>query len=276
MKFPNPFLNSRGRVRNGWWIALFFVVLAAMLVPQIILARGAEAGVPLWRQALTVFAASILCQMLRRKPLSELLGAFDLRWPRELLVGVALGTALMAAPALLLSAIGAVRFTSGAGAAALAPGVLLFAAVAATEELMFRGFLFQRLIDGLGVWPAQLLIAALFLLTHSTALQAAGPLGYLAGVNIFLASILFGVAFVRTRSLALPFGLHFAADFVQGTVLGFGVSGNDEQGASSPHLSGPDWLTGGAFGLEASIPGLVCVIALIALLLRWPQRVPAV
>lgn len=269
MNFPNPFLNRRGRIRNGWWIALFFVVLAALLVPQIVLARGGEAGVPLWRQAVTVLIASLLCQALRRKPFAELLGAFTWRWPRDLALGAAIGAALMAAPALMLFLVGAVHFAPGAGVAALAPGLVVFAAVAATEELTFRGFLFQRLIDGLGAWPAQAIIAGLFVLTHSAALQAGGPLAYLAGANIFLASVMFGLAFVRTKSLALPLGLHFAADFVQGTVLGFGVSGNEEAGVLRPELRGADWLTGGAFGLEASVPGFLCVVATILLLLRW-------
>lgn len=269
MKLPNPFLNKHGRLRNGWWIALFFVVLALLLVPQIVLARDGGAGVPIWRQAVTVLVASLVCQALRRRPLAELFGAFTWRWPRELALGLGLGAALMLAPALILLALGAVRFSVGAGFAALLPGALLFAAVAVTEELTFRGFLFQRLIDGLGAWPAQLIIAALFVLTHSAALQDAGLLGDLAGANIFLASIMFGLAFARTKSLALPLGLHFAADFVQGSVLGFGVSGNEEAGMLRPQLNGADWLSGGAFGLEASAPGILCVIAATALLLVW-------
>ncbi len=72
----------------------------------------------------------------------------------------------------------------------------------------------------------------------------------------------------------MPIGIHFAANFVQGGVLGFGVSGNDEQGLLTPTLSGPDWLTGGAFGLEASVPGLLGVIA-ITLWLWLSQRTPS-
>jgi len=157
----------------------------------------------------------------------------------------------------------------------LLPAIALFAAVAVTEEALFRGFIFQRLIDGLGQWPAQLLIAALFLLTHIDAIQNAGPIGYLAGVNIFIASLMFGLAFIRTKSLAMPIGIHFAANFVQGGVLGFGVSGSDEWGLLTPTLTGSDWLTGGAFGLEASLPGLICVIALTFALLRWRGDQPS-
>ena len=118
------------------------------------------------------------------------------------------------------------------------------------------------------------LIAALFVLTHSDALRGLGPLAYLAGANIFLASILFGLAYLRTGSLAMPLGLHLAANVVQGPVLGFGVSGPEGRGCSSRAFSGaPDWLYGGTFGLEASVPGLVCVVALLLILRGWrPYR----
>ncbi|MBX9747069.1 MAG: CPBP family intramembrane metalloprotease, partial [Hyphomonadaceae bacterium] len=162
---------------------------------------------------------------------------------------------------------------SAGGANLLLPALALFAAVAVTEEVLFRGFIFQRLLDGLGEWPAQILIAGLFLLTHIDAIQSAGPFGYLAGANIFIASLMFGLAFIRTRSLAMPIGIHFAANFVQGGVLGFGVSGSEEQGLLTPTLTGSDWITGGAFGLEASIPGLISIIALtMTLYLRRPPR----
>jgi uncharacterized protein len=173
-------------------------------------------------------------------------------------------------PAFFLFATGAARWTmSEQGAVALLPAATLMAAVAIAEEFLFRGFLFQRLIDGLGQWWAQLIIAGLFVLTHSTALEGAGEIRYLAGLNIFVASFMFGFAFIKTRSLAMPIGIHFAANFVQGGVLGFGVSGNEEQGLLAPVFNGPAWLTGGAFGLEASAPGLVCVVTITVALWRW-------
>lgn len=68
----------------------------------------------------------------------------------------------------------------------------------------------------------------------------------------------------------MPLGLHFMANFMQDTVLGFGVSGNKEQGlfkAVSEHC--PASLNGGPFGLEASVPGLIAVIITTILLYRW-------
>lgn len=271
---PNPIVDGAGRLRSGWWAAAFLAVLAGLLVPLLLAARGRGEEVSLPEQAAVVLVASLICQGLRRRPLAELLGPLDRRWPRQLLLGAVGGASLMAVPALLLGLVGAVGWRLNPGGAAAAGAALpLLAAAAVTEELLFRGFLFQRLLDGLGSWAAQLIIAALFVLTHSDALRALGALGLLAGLNIFLASILFGVAYLRTRSLAMPLGLHFAANAVQGPVLGLGISGAGGAGFLVPSLgSAPDWLDGGTFGLEASLPGLACVVALLALLWRWPAR----
>ncbi len=272
---PHPFLNARRRLRSGWWIAIFFVVLASLLLPLMLNARGGGAEVPIYEQALVVLTASLICQGLRRKRFADLLGVFDWRWPQQLLLGGVGGAALMLLPALVLGATGAASWRLNTEwANALGPTLALIATAAVTEELLFRGFIFQRLVDGLGAWPAQLVIAALFTLTHSDALRDQGGLGTLAAANIFLASIMFGMAYLRTQSLATPLGLHFAANAVQGPILGFGVSGSDQPGLLMPHFHGaPDWVTGGTFGLEASIPGLAGVIGLTVVLWRW--RPPA-
>jgi membrane protease YdiL (CAAX protease family) len=267
----HPFRDGAGRLRNGWWIAVFFAVLTGLLLPLLLLSRAQGTEVPLHEQAGLVLVASLICQGLRRSPIGELLGPFDGRWPRQFLAGVLGGALLMAVPAMLLGVTGLVGWRSGGGAsAAFWTGLVVLTAAAMTEELLFRGFLFQRLRDGLGPWSAQGLIAALFLLTHSDALRAAGALGLLAGANIFLASLLFGLAWLRTGSLAMPLGLHLAANITQGPVLGFGVSGHQVATLLTPELGrAPAWLDGGRFGLEASLPGLLCLIALLALLWRW-------
>ncbi len=60
------------------------------------------------------------------------------------------------------------------------------------------------------------------------------------------------------------------ANSMQGTILGFGVSGNKEQSLFKAVFEQcPAWLSGGAFGLEASVPGLISVIISTILLYRW-------
>jgi len=268
--FVKLFVNSERRLRNGWWVAIFFLGLAIVLFPAIIFSSRLRYQLTLADQALMIGAVTILCQMLRRRSIVEVTGQPDFRWPIQLGYGMAAGTILMAVPAFVLTCVGAIHWQLGMFAVApLIAGIETMAVVAIAEELLFRGFIFQRLVDGLGAWPAQLIVGGLFLLTHLNNPGMTGATRFWAGINIFLASVLFGLAFLRTRSLAMPIGLHFMANVTQGPILGFGVSGNGEAGLLKPTFSGaPQWLTGGAFGLEASLPGLICVVICVFLLLR--------
>jgi membrane protease YdiL (CAAX protease family) len=273
-KSINLFLNTEHHLRNGWWILIFFLVLASILVPILLVAQQNAMEVTIGLQAVIVALTSFICQLLRRKPITEWLGKFNIRWFKQLFLGGLVGSALMLIPALIMRLFGWVDWKwNFMGFSNLLTIVLLFAGVAAAEEMLFRGFIFQRLIAGVGVWSAQLVLAGLFLLTHLDNPGMTGNVKVLAGINIFLASILFGFAFIRTKSLAMPIGMHFMANFMQGGVLGFGVSGADQTGILKPFFSGiPEWLTGGQFGLEASVPGLVCVIAALILIYIWKPR----
>jgi hypothetical protein len=267
----NPFLNSERQLRNSWWILIFFLVLAAILL---IVAQQNSMDVSIGLQAVIILLASWICQLLRRKPLIELLGKFNVLWLKEFGLGGVLGSALMLIPALILWAFGWIHWQwNPAGLPTLLSTLLLFAEVAAAEELLFRGFVFQRLIAGLGQQPAQLIMAGYFLLTHLNNTGMTGDVKVLASINIFIASLVFGLAFIRTKSLAMPLGLHFMANFMQGGVLGFGVSGTEQSGLLRTVFGGtPQWLTGGQFGLEASIFGLICVfVAFLLLCVREPS-----
>jgi uncharacterized protein len=259
----NPFLNPERQLRDGWPILIFFLVLAGLLVPAMLLAQQNQTDVSIAIQAVIIILATLISQLLRRKPLVEVLGKLSLNWLKELCLGGLFRSTLMLIPALILAMFGWMTWQLyPEGFSILASSLLLFAGVAVTEELLFRGFVFQRLISGLGVWPAQLIIAAFFLLTHLSNPGMIGSTKLVASINIFLASILFGVAFLRTRSLALHLGFHWVANWVLGSVLGFGVSGTEQLGILKPVFGGaPSWLTGGQFGLEASVPGFICVVA---------------
>jgi len=267
----NPFLNSDRQLRNGWWILIFFLVLASILLPALLIAQQNSMDVSIGLQAVIIVLASWICQWLRRKPMAELLGEFNVRWFKGLCLGGLIGSALMLVPALIMWIFGWVDWQwNPTGSSTLIPIGLLFAGVAIAEELLFRGFVFQRLIAGLGQWPAQLILAGYFLLTHLNNPGMTDDVKVLASINIFLASILFGLAFIRTKSLAMPLGLHFMANLMQGGVLGFGVSGTDQSGLMKPIFTGgTEWLTGGQFGLEASVPGLIFVVGTLILLYKW-------
>lgn len=269
------FRNRAGKLRNGWWILLFYLALAALLVPATIYAsrHGMKLDIPL--QALLVIVATLLCLVARREHPRTVLGTLA-NWRRGLPAGILLGIVIWGTAALMLWISGTMTWhCDGSDFDTLATGLLDCIAVAVVEELLFRGFPFQRLIDGIGPWPAQVLMAGYFTLTHSSGLAAAGDLQWLATANIFLAGLLFGACYLSTRSLALPIALHLTLNFVQGPLLGFGVSGHAASGllvADTDHAAA--WWTGGDFGLEASLPGTLAIsIALFVLLARRARTI---
>ncbi len=268
-KLRGVFLNRDRNLRNGWWVVAFLAVLAAMLFPAVLVSARLGHEISIWEQALLIAVATVVLQALRRKPVREVTGPFDVRWPAQFAIGSALGFLLMIVPAAALWMAGVVEFAVvAAEPRAILSALALMAGVAVAEELLFRGFLFQRLIAGMGLWPAQIIMGGMFVLTHMGNPGMDGGIRLLAGLNIFLASLMFGQAFVRTRSLALPIGLHFMANTTQGVLLGFGVSGADQPSLLTPRqLTDAEWLTGGSFGLEASLPGLLAVSVMLVLLL---------
>jgi membrane protease YdiL (CAAX protease family) len=263
----NPFLNSERQLRNGWWILIFFLVLAAILFPTLMVAQQNSMEVSIGLQAVIIVIVSFICQLLRRKPMDELFGKFNMHWIKEFGLGSLIGSMLMLVPALILWIFGWVHWQwNPVGFSSFLSIALLFAGVALAEELLFRGFIFQRLIAGLGQLPAQLIMAGYFLLTHLNNPGMTGDVKVLASINIFIASLVFGSAFIRTKSLAMPLGLHFMANLIQGGVLGFGVSGTGQSGLWKPAFNEvPAWLTGGQFGLEASVLGLICIVTVFLL-----------
>jgi len=266
----NPFLNPDRKLRNGWWIVIFFLLLAALVVPATIYASTHSGKVPITWQAGMALAATYACLALRRESPSKLVGPAT-SYLRGLPIGMALGLAIWSVTAAVLWVTGSVSWQlSPNAAAALGTGVGEGIAVAIAEELIFRGFVFRRLIDGIGVWPAQLAMAAYFLLNHWNNPGMSGTTQMIAATNIFLAALLFGALYLRTESLAIPVALHFALNFTQGNLLGFGVSGHDNPGVFSPTLHTTRvWWTGGAFGLEASLPGTLMILGVFVAVLKW-------
>lgn len=256
--------KSELRLRSSWWVVIFFLLLAALLFPTILLSDHYGFEVSYWHQVLIIVVATIICQVLRRESFFDLVGRFNKEWLRKLGAGLLLGSILMIVPALILTLIGSVQWQMNSiSLLDFLAGILVMLSVVMAEELLFRGFVFQRLIESFGHWPAQLLIGALFLLTHLENPGMSGSAKLLASVNIFTASILFGIAYIKTQSLAMPIGLHFMSNVVQGNMLGFGVSGGKEQSILIPALDNtPSWITGGPFGLEAGMVGLVTLTIL--------------
>jgi hypothetical protein len=126
------------------------------------------------------------------------------------------------------------------------------------EELLFRGILFRWLEEFAGSWAALIITSALFGAAHLMNPNATPVAAF--GIAIE-AGVLLGGAYMLTRSLWMPMGLHAAWNFTQGEIFDVPVSGIDEHGLVQAKLSGPALLSGGGFGLEASLFAMVIATA---------------
>jgi membrane protease YdiL (CAAX protease family) len=127
------------------------------------------------------------------------------------------------------------------------------------EEMLFRGILFRWIEEFGGSWTALVVTSALFGLAHIMNPNATWFSSFTIAVE---AGVLLGGAYMLTRSLWFPMGLHAAWNFTQGEIFDVPVSGIDEHGLVQAKLSGPELLSGGQFGLEASVLALLLATAI--------------
>jgi membrane protease YdiL (CAAX protease family) len=277
------FRNRTGSLRNGWWILAFIALFVASrplytLVSKAMQRHGLEgmwlAPLPAAFLILVTFA----CLRMRREPWAAVGLRPDPGWARQALAGAMLGSVLILLVAGLMAAAGGVRFALDPARSvdALGAAAWTFLWVAVMEEILFRGFVFQRMVDGIGPRPALLAMAALFALAHWGNPGMDGPIFAWATIDTVLGALLLGLAYLRTGRLALPIGIHFGWNWAQGALLGFDVSGFDQAGWWLPTLSDkPSWLTGGAFGPEASVCSVLVDTLAVGLMCRWKGNAQA-
>jgi membrane protease YdiL (CAAX protease family) len=163
----------------------------------------------------------------------------------------------------------------GAGVIWSMLGLAVFSGV--FEEILFRGIVFRQLEAWLGSWVALALSSALFGGLH---IMNPGASWFSSVAIAVEAGILLGAAYMLTRRLWLAIGIHAAWNFTQGWVFSVPVSGGEAPlGLLITRRLGPDWLTGGDFGLEASVVAMVVAtlagVILLLLAIRGDKLVPA-
>lgn len=194
-------------------------------------------------------------------------------WLRDLLLGCVIGFAALAFAVGIAAAAGGLRFTFGGSVPGMirslgASAVLLFVAALA-EEALFRGYPLQTLTRARLAVLALLLTSVPFGLAH---LSNPNVIPGATFANTVIAGIWLGVAYLKTRSLWFPLGVHWAWNWALGGVFGLPISGRSL--ISNPLLKGidvgPAWLTGGAYGIEG---GVACTVSLIIFtLFVWRTR----
>ncbi len=144
------------------------------------------------------------------------------------------------------------------------------AAGSAGEELLFRGYAFQLLFASLGPWASILPVGVVFGLIHA-ANPGASPLGL---VNTAGFGVLFGYAYMRSRDLWLPIGLHFGWNLAL-PLLGVNLSGitifKEITGYEMAWRAGSLW-SGGDYGPEAGLLTSLALVPLFVFLWKAPIR----
>lgn len=293
MNLQTIFINNYGRLRSGWRLTVFAILLILAFIvfgsiPQIFLTilLGQRAAVILegtWGfiiQGLVMVAPAILigwacCRNLEGLPFRALGWALTGRWLRDWVVGTILGALSLVVAVGIAALAGGYSFAMGPASPAAIARTLLVSAVifviaAAGEEAVFRGYPLQTMARARLAWVAIVLTSILFAQGHLSNPNVAPVFTLL---NTTLAGVWLAVAYLRTRSLWFPLGLHWSWNWMMAAVLGVPVSGITRL-TPSPLVNaidrGPAWLTGGAYGIEG---GIACSVALvISLLFVWKTR----
>ena len=152
---------------------------------------------------------------------------------------------------------------------ALVKSLFMFLVVAVGEEVLFRGIVFRMIDDRWGTAVGLIASALIFGFVHISNSNATVWSSLAIAVE---AGLLLGAAYKWSGTLWVPIGIHWSWNYFQGPIFGFAVSGNDTQSLITPVIQGSDWLTGGSFGAEASIPAFVLGLALAIVFLLLPRR----
>lgn len=260
-------------LRCGAFIALFFI-LRPVLSPIVLQALPLDALVldTLATLIAAVIAGALLLKLMERRPVSDL--GFGRDGLSLVPAGVALGAASIAIASLALVLLGALTYTRDSGDAGswLAGQLEMFAILsvaAAAEEALFRGYPFQKLVEGFGAVAATVIASAAFAIAH-----ARNPaINDFALINIFVAGVMLSVAYLRTRSLWFATAVHVGWNWCMAGLFDLPVSGLELFDAPlyEPRDRGPAWLSGGPFGPEAGAAGVFGLLVALAGVL-WLTR----
>lgn len=243
-------------------IGLAAVVLAAMLMSLLTGLAGARSNSPLSVVGALLIALAAIAAYKAFKRWVE--RDEDREMPlrglaQELPAGLLAGALLFCLMAGIVSSLGGIRVLGMRGMGDLWSMLATAIVSGVVEEVVFRGVVMRQLEAWLGSWAALAITAAFFGFAHLLNPGATVFAGFAIAME---AGILLGACYLYTRRLWLPIGLHAAWNFTQGWLFSVPISGGEApEGLFVTVRQGPDWLTGGAFGLEASVVAMLVATA---------------
>jgi len=274
------------RIRAGWRILLFMPILIGAAFALESLIELIFGGLPedqtlkmLVGIAMVAFVGTFATLIARRffdkKTLLSFGLRLDTRAVKDWLFGFFLSAIMVAVVFLVQLWTGLLSYEGinpafGTGAFML-DFLLMFITycilVAWWEELVFRGYLLQNMMDGMGKLWAVIISCLFYGLIHLTNPNA----GILSSAIIVLFGYLRLYGYLETSQLWLSMGMHAAWNFFQGPVFGFAASGFKTRTILVHSPNGPDWLTGGNFGPEGSLITVPVVVLALAAMYWWSR-----
>lgn len=228
----------------------------------------------LWLIVLLEFLSSVICVFICRKFVDRKsfasLGFNTAGYWHEMIAGFFLAPALIGIGSLILYFTKHIEWDTNAFNAQtffIEAGTLAFIAI--SEELVFRGYILNNLLQSFNKWTALVISSLLFTLFHlSNPGISAIPLA-----TLFLGGLLFGINYIYTKNLWFPILLHFSWNLFQGPLAGYKVSGINFSSLLQTELKGDISITGGDFGFEGSfIATALLLITVLGLYLVYERK----
>lgn len=183
--------------------------------------------------------------------------------------GFVLGSLMVCLSVASIAALGGLSTMALAPTSIVILPLLMHITVGLIEEMVLRGIFFRVVQESIGSWLALLASGLVFGAMH----LINDNITVLAIANIAAAGVFFAAAFLLTGRLWLCAALHAGWNFTQDGIFTLAVSGHEvKNGLLTTQLSGPDWLTGGAFGIEGSAVDLVLVVLASMVMVVLAQR----
>ena len=253
--------TARSKKRPLWiWILLFIVAAFLSIIGYGLLISGYQGADYFAHPGLTVVAAAIILGLY-----ALFVRWMERHWPADLplgklvphtLLGILVGFIIMVLVVSTIVAMGDATVTwRGFSVEKQFSVFMMFLAVAVGEEMIFRGVIFRWIDERWNTWVALLISAILFGWMHISNDNATWWSSLAIAVE---AGLLLGAAYKWSGSLWVPIGIHWAWNYTQGNIFGLAVSGSDAgETMLTTIVNGPDIITGGAFGPEASIISVI-------------------
>ena len=283
MDLRNVFIDSSYQVRSGMKFLSYSVLLGGLWVATNVVMELVVWFFPivlkvpqgdyrfLIPNSIVLFIPSaatllIMARALDRTSLGALGVALHDNWVRDFIVGVTVSAAMLGFVFIGSLVLGGAHIDWSASVSAIPALFFTLAALAVSafaEELVFRGYPLQILMKGLGPWWSTILISSLFGLVHAVNRGAT----LLSILGTIIAGFVLALAYLKTRSIWFPYGIHLGWNVGLSMVLGYPMSGIQTASIAVTHVSGSRILFGGEYGPEAGIWGFV-VFAAAGVVLR--------